>query len=397
MTDLDADALLAMLRDPNRESQEIATAAAVPREEVGRACRLVMGIAKARAEEVLTLPAPLALAALHAAAAAGRADVIAAAAGHPGKEVAKEGKRMLYLLRTRGMAVPEAPRSAPPPPLPSPEVLFPCYVSALDGHGERALWISRSVPGKGVEIGQAVLSDRKGLIELHLGMLGRKEYRAFGRDLLDRGRGMGVVELDRELAKGLAASARALNESSGNPPPAGADAWLAGLGPAAPPPDPAARFPALPDAEERAAVEASGKLHELPLVRGWLADEEALRALARKLDEIGVSSLYLDERQRREAAARAVADAVTAHFDGAHRALWSSRLFALADHLERGGDPGSARLAAASARALRAGTPAEQVPFARLLVEKAFPGTPPPDPPPAPTTASGPLLVTPPR
>ncbi len=54
----DTDRLLAMLRDPNVESRDIAAAAGVSREEAGRAARLVLGIAKAKPEEVATLPGP---------------------------------------------------------------------------------------------------------------------------------------------------------------------------------------------------------------------------------------------------------------------------------------------------------------------------------------------------
>jgi hypothetical protein len=236
-----------------------------------------------------------------------------------------------------------------------------------------------------------VISDRKGLTELHLGFLGRKEYRIFAKDLLDRGRGMGVAEVDRERAKGVVAAARKLNDVSGARPPDGADAWLARLGPGVPPEDLAARFAPLPPEEERAAVEASARLHDLPLVRGWLADEDELRALAQKLDEIAVSSLYLDERQRSDAARDAVSAAVASHFDGPRRSLWAGRLFTIADHLERAGDPVHARLAAATARALKEGIEAARIPFARLLVEKAFP--PDPDQAAAAPSAQGPLIV----
>lgn len=398
MPTFEPDTLLAMLRDPNRETQEIAAAAGVPRDEAGRASRLVMSIARAKPEEVVSLPAPLALAVLRAAAAAGRADVLAAAAAHEHREIAKEGKRALYVLRTRGVAVPEPARRPPLAAPPPPEPVVPCYASALDGRGERAIWVGRTVPGKGIEIAQAVLSDSDGITELHLGVVGRKEYRLLGKDLLERGRGMGVGELDRERAKSLVAAARALNDSRGHAPPEGTDAWLARLGPALPLPDPAAEFPPLPEAEEQAAREASGALHQLPLVRGWLADEDALRALAQKLDEISVSSLYLDEAQRGEAAARAISDATAAYFDEPRRARWGSRLYALADHLRRSGDTSHARMAAAAARALRAGTEPARVPFARLLVEKAFPPAPAPsrEPPPRDEPAP-PSLIVPPR
>jgi hypothetical protein len=399
MADLDADAVLALLRDPNRETQEIAAAVGVPREDAGRAARVVHGIAKAKPEEILTLPAALALAVLRAAAGAGRTDVLAAAASHPSKDVAKEGKRALWTLRARGVSVPEVQRPAPAPPPPAPEAILPSYASTVDGHGERAVWVARNVPGKGVEVAQAILSDVKGLTELHVGVLGKKEYRAFAKDLVERGRTMGVAEVDRDRARALVAAARALNEASGERVPEGADAWLARAGPAAPLPDPAERFPRLPDEEEREAVEQSGRLHDLPLLRGWLADEDALRALAAKLDEIAVSPLYVDERQRAEAAARAISDAVERTFDDASRRRWAARLFTVADHLDRAGDPTHARLAAAAARALAAGTEPARIPFARLLVEKAFPPSEATAAAAPPVTAGGesPLIIPPPR
>ena len=398
MPPVDPEALLTMLRDPNSETQEIASAAVVSREEAGRACRLVMSIGKAKPDEILKLPSPLAMAVLRAAARAGRADILAAAAVHPHRDVAKEAKRALYLLKARGVAVPEPAR--PPPavaPVPAAEPPVPCYASTVDGHGERALWLGRVVPGKGIEVAQVVFSDQKGLTELHLGVLGRKEYRMFGKDLLERGRTMGVGEIDREQAKGLVSAARRLNEPSGTPVPEGADAWLSRLGPESAAPDPSLRFPPLPGEEEHAAVEASGLVHALPLVRGWLADEDLLRALARRLDEISVSQLYLDEAQRAEAAAQAIADAVVNEFDDRRRALWSSRLFVIADHLDRSGDAENARRAAAAARALRSGADASRIPFARLLVEKAFPPPRSGAPPDEPAPSHGPLIVTPSR
>ena len=53
-------------------------------------------------------------------------------------------------------------------------------------------------------------------------------------------------------------------------------------------------------------------------------------------------------------------------------ATWA-RLLAVAAHLEALGEPAHARRAAAVARGLRAGLPPDRVPFARMLVEKAFP------------------------
>jgi hypothetical protein len=111
-------------------------------------------------------------------------------------------------------------------------------------------------------------------------------------------------------------------------------------------------------------------------LRGWLADEGYLRTVAGKLDEVAVSPLYLDERQRAEQMARVLAAAVDGYFDDGRRGLLAGRLYAIAEHLVARGDHAHARLAAATARALRSPAPAQTIPFARLLVEKAFP----PDP-----------------
>jgi hypothetical protein len=395
MASLDTDRLLAMLRDPKIESREIADAAGVPREEAGRASRLLIGIARAKAEEAATLPGPLAAAIARAALGAGRADLLAALAAHPEKDVAKEAKRGLHVLKTRGVAVPEPPRPAAPAPAAAPEPPLAAYASAVDGNGERAVWIPRNVPGKGIEIAQAVVSDTEGLLELQLGLVGRKEWRGLVKGLLSHGAAMGVGEIDPGRARAIAIAARALNDRSGKRVPEGADLWLSQLGPAAPLPDPAAAFPPLPPDDEREALAASAKLHDLPLLKGWLADEGYLRAVAAKLDEIAVSPLYIDERQRSEQAARTVAEAVDGYLDADRRRLIASRLFTVAEHLRDRGEPAHASAAAAAARAVAAGAPASTIPFARLLVEKAFPPAPSPSgPAPEPPPAS-PLLLSP--
>lgn len=394
MTDLDPDRLLALLKDPNVECAEIAAATGAPRDEVGRAARLLLGLARARPEELVTLPAPLALALARAALTAARADLLAALAGHADKDVSKEARRALHILKSRGVAVPELVRPATQAPAPAPEPPLPAYATAVDGHGERAVWLARTLPGKGVEVGQAVVSDQRGLLELQVGLLGRKEWRAFVKGLLERGAAMGAGPIDRGQAHALLAAARGRNEITGQRVPDGADLWLGQLGPAPAPEDPAARFPRLPDDEERTALEASGALHDLPILKGWLADEDYLRQVASRLDEIEVSPLYLDDRQRAEQVSRTLSDAVDTYFDAPRRAVLAARLFSVAEHLEAHGDAPSARAAAAAARALDAGSSARSIPFARLLVEKAFPPAPPPAEP-SPAASGTPLIVAP--
>jgi hypothetical protein len=192
----------------------------------------------------------------------------------------------------------------------------------------------------------------------------------------------------------VVAAARAQNDRSGQRVPEGADLWLAHVGPAAPLPDAAPAAALTPD-EERAALAASGALHELPLFSTWLAEEPFLREVAAKLDEVTVSPLYVDERQRAEQVLRTVADAVERYFDEGRRALLSQRLLAVSAHLDERGDAAGARAAAAAARALSSGVPARGVPFARLLVEKAFPGVATQDALPEAPAEGSPLVLSP--
>ncbi len=370
----DPDRILALLRDPNVGSQEVAEQTGLPRAEAARAARLLVGLAKARPEEIATLPAPFASALLKAAVTGERLDVLSSLAASTDKALSKEAKRALHLLRTRGVAVPEAARLAPPPPPPVVEEVFPCYASALDGQGERAIWIARNLPGRGVEVGQAVVSDLLGLVELQVGVLGRKEYRGFGKDIEERGRTMGVAEIDPMHARSTVTEARRRNDQSGRQVPVGADAWLTRIGPGTPAPDPAASLPPLPEEEERRALAASAGLHELPILRGWLADEAALRALATRLDSLSAEAAKANPAEHARRVAEAISGALEAWLDASCRQRLTVRLFTVSEHLAAMGLSDRAAQAAAAARALASGVPGRDVPFAREMVEKAFPG-----------------------
>lgn len=367
----DPDRILALLRDPNVGSQEVADETGLPRAECARAARLLVGIAKARPEEIASLPPPLAAALLKAAVGSGKIDVLTALAASADKVLSKEAKRALHVLRTRGVDVPE-PARAPPvlAPVPTEEV-FSCYASSIDGQGERAIWIARNLPGRGVEVGQAVISDVHGIVELQVGVLGRKEYRTFGKEIAERGQSMGVGEIDPGHARTLVVEARRRNDASGRTPPEGADAWIGRIGPGSPLPDPSTALPALPPEEEARALEASAELHALPMLRGWLADEARLRELALRLDAIAAEPGEPAGREARMA--EATAEALEAWLDQACRERLSSRLLAVATHLAGLGLAVPASHAAAASRALAAGVPGAAIPFARHMVEKAFP------------------------
>src|SRR5512136_191383 len=97
----DPDRILALLRDPNVGSQEVADQTGLPRAEAARAARLLVGLAKARPEDIATLPGPLAAALLRAAVAGEQIDVLSALAASADRNLSKDAKRALHVLRSR--------------------------------------------------------------------------------------------------------------------------------------------------------------------------------------------------------------------------------------------------------------------------------------------------------
>ena len=109
------------------------------------------------------------------------------------------------------------------------------------------------------------------------------------------------------------------------------------------------------------------------MLRGWLADEAALRALAARLDELAAVAGPSEEAERAARVDGAIAEAVEAWLDAPCRQRLAARLFTVGVHMKSMGLEDRAAEAAAAARALAAGIPGRDIPFARQMVEKAFP------------------------
>jgi hypothetical protein len=172
-------------------------------------------------------------------------------------------------------------------------------------------------------------------------------------------------------------AARALNGAAGTRVPDGADHWLAQLGPAPSVPAPGAALAPLDAAGTAEALARSAALLDLPLLKGWLPEEPWLREVAKRLDDPdgaaeggATAGATAPRRERLEPLLR---QALEGYFTPVRRERLSTRLLEVADHLCRAGAGEDARVAAAAARALAAGTPASAIPFAVRLVEKAFP------------------------
>src|SRR5438094_1958566 len=286
------------------------------------------------ARRIAALPEPLALALVRAAGEAQRQDALVELAAAPRKALAKEAKRELQRLKQRGFQVQELKPRGEPVFKPPPEAEAPaCYASSIDAYGERAVWWSRATRG-GIEVVQAVISDVKGILAIDALAMSRRNFRDFAKRLPRRGDVVTSVEVPKDHARWLIASAAEEGARNGfSPPPAYADALrLLGPAPQQPPPFPAAAIQFGPEGELPYRVKGPSLFSDL-LFSTWIPEEDALRSFVLKVDEIGVSRLYLDDAQRKTAFERAADDASAAYFTPQRRVRYARRLLEMAQVL----------------------------------------------------------------
>ena len=100
------------------------------------------------------------------------------------KEVKKEIKRSLFKLAQKGLAMPQEKaaekRSAP---LFERANEIEAYMSAVDGGGGRLVWIAKPQPNHGLQVIQAMLQDRDGLLRIGGIHMRRKELRKMAQDI----------------------------------------------------------------------------------------------------------------------------------------------------------------------------------------------------------------------
>jgi hypothetical protein len=321
------------------------------------------------AAQIAALPEVLALALVHAAGRAARQEVLLPVASGPNKALVKEAKRELQRLKQRGVQVQELKPTGEAVLKPLPEAEAPsCYVSSIDAYGERAVWWARAAR-QGVEVVQVVYSDVKGILAADALALSRRSWREFVKRL-PRQAVVFTAEISKDYARTLIAEAEAAGARNGfSPPPTYAEA-LRLLGPA---PDPAPRPPGesidLPRENEHAHQLEGAALFSDPLFAAWIPEEDSIRSFALRVDEIAVSQLYVDERQKQEAFERAADEASQAYFTSPRRALYSRRLLEMAHVLRAAGRDEAAMTAVAVSRALLTEA---QSPFTRALFTHAL-------------------------
>jgi hypothetical protein len=217
------------------------------------------------------------------------------------KGLAKQARRALHLLRTRGVAVPaDKPREfrVRGPYAAADE---PSLASRIDGFGERLVWLVRAAP-EGFHVFQAQTAESRGLVGFQHLEVARKQWRQHAHDLIDDAQ-LTVARVPSSYARALIEEAYQRTIAQGRGAPDSFVAARLDLGHYEPMSHAPADHPGFQLAPPEPLAEARARLaelHALPAIASWLPDEEALQKLDLEVGNVLTSRLVMEPALRRE-------------------------------------------------------------------------------------------------
>lgn len=297
-------------------------------------------------------------------------------------EVRKEAKRALHRMRSRGLdvSIPEEAGSSVLERRVLPEDPdLPCYLSPVSGNGSRIVWLARYVRG-GVGVFQAELNDLEGLVEFAGGTIGRSRYRNLSRDLLGDPQ-RALLEITYAEAWQRISQAASRRREASRPLPEGyLDAKNTLPEPkkdaqeGTPPPDPRSLFNQDAIAQKQDLIREAADLHDLEEFSDWMPDEDTLKAVQSRLEEVESGQVAINAQQKVEQVQKILDQAVETLLEGQQRReRYQNRLLEMAEYLHRTGRTGPAEKAAAAALQLSREdfSPADS-PFFDRMTRKLF-------------------------
>jgi hypothetical protein len=327
------------------------------------------------AEQVERLPLDQAEAVLAAWVRERRVELPEALSASTSKPLAKLAKKALYQLRSQGLAVTGATRSAAPSPAAAeaqePSAL-PGVLSPIVGTGERAVLFAVPVRGGGLDVFQGIVSDEFGVVQFGSGHTNRSTYRARVREL-ERDGALRVLQVPLARMKEELGRAMTLNARSNTKLP---DEWEAALRKVGVTPlDPDVPVPPM-EADDASDVERAAALHGEPELGQWLPGEGELLSLSRVAQELRSSPLALSDAQRAEQLTQQATALARDFLTVERRALYARRLWFTAELFDATDRRDAAALARAEARRLSHGTAPSA--FIERMFVKAAEQAPPP-------------------
>ena len=281
-------------------------------------------------------------------------------------------RRARHQLKSKGVAVPEAAPAPTVARLPHvEESLSAAAVTAPDPLGACLVYLVEAHPTGGARLFEIALAEGRGILGVDVYSAGRSKVRAFLREVTT-GRRLAAVDTPPEAARALVARVAAAQPPD-RPLPPGYREWQAQLRDV--PPD--AKTPGELAREALGAsgpegVEAALALVAEGRVGPWPA-RDVLERVAKRVQEIGESTLIVAGPHRREQVDEVIATGVEETFAGEGGARVAALFRHAAFVFWRRGDDPAARAALAAAERFE-GAPPAQNPLARALFERPLRG-----------------------
>jgi hypothetical protein len=282
----------------------------------------------------------------------------------------KAARRGINVLKSRGIAIPSAPRVMRVAEDAAP--VYEAWFRPPDAGGSSAFTVgTRSAEGR-YKLVDVILQRGKGVVSVAGMEMSRTQLRTTFDGIAERF-GHPPAPVPVAWARARIAAAHAENARTGAIVPLGFDthADLLGAAPHDPPSHPADSLAAAVDAEE--ALARSAKLHGEPELRAWLPEPQAMQAMLIALQTQIVPAAGDDKAATETMVASIIADASDRYFTAEVRNTVADALKDAAISIAARGANDRASDALAVAEAVRSPAPAPRdVPFLRAFFEKAF-------------------------
>ena len=292
------------------------------------------------------------------------------------KDYKKEIKRALFKLAQRGLEVSRESSAdvKAPAPLFSHEPDVEAYMSAVDGGGGRLIWIAKTQPGHGLQVVQAMLHDRDGLLRVGGTHLRRKEMRKMFQELKEQ-HGVSMIAIpwqfaDQAIYEGYE-KAKARGQS-------GLENFhelrsFIATGKPREQTHPIYQKMSADEVREGAWRELSRRLLDEPELRYWILTDEWAQAFLPQLQEAQTSRLVLNPLQKEERLAAIVRDAVKTLCATENGKAFKRRMEDMALYFFETNRSDAAKLALAVALQVGEGDPGPlDISFLTGLVQKSF-------------------------
>jgi hypothetical protein len=291
------------------------------------------------------------------------------------KELKKEIKRAVFKLSQKGVAVLQEPVSEKKPaPLFEREDEIEAYMSAVDGGGGRLIWIAKPQPNRGLQVIQAMVHDREGLLRFGGVQMKRKELRAMADDIKQQ-HGVSMIAIPWEFADWMIYEGFEKAKARGQ---SGLEDFhgirsVIGTGKPKSVTHPVYEKLGTGNFRDGPWREQSRRLLEEPELRYWVIIDEWVQDCLAALHEAQSSPLILNQVQKEERLAGVVRDAVKTLCAGEHGQAFKRRMEDMALYFAATNRMEQAKLSLAVAQQVAEGDPGPlDVSFLTGLMQKSF-------------------------